>query len=344
MEYGTGAIMAVPGHDERDFEFAREYDLPIVRVVAGAGQSADTPLDEAFVETDGCVLVNSAHFDGLRVEEARTAIVTELAAHHAARPVVNYRLHDWCISRQRYWGPPIPIVYCDTCGVVPVPEAQLPVVLPDIEDFRPDDSGVSPLARHEEWYHTPCPQCGARARRETDVSDTFLDSAWYFLRYPSSERDDVPFDAELTKRWLPVTSYIGGNEHAVLHLLYSRFVTMVLKDAGLIDFEEPFARFRAHGMIVREGREDVEESGQRGEPRPVHRRVGRGRLPHLPDVPRPVRGRGRFPRQGNLRREALPRPAVEVGARRATRRCRRSRRSRASCTRRSRRSARTFRG
>jgi leucyl-tRNA synthetase len=253
MEYGTGAIMAVPGHDERDFEFAREYDLPIVRVVAGAGESADTPLEAAFSETEGCTLVNSAHFDGLTVEDARTAIVTELAAHHAARPVVNYRLHDWCISRQRYWGPPIPIIYCDSCGVVPVPESQLPVVLPDIEDFRPDDSGVSPLARHEEWYLTPCPRCGKRARRETDVSDTFLDSAWYFLRYPSSDRDDVPFDEELTKRWLPVTSYIGGNEHAVLHLLYARFVTMVLKDAGFIDFEEPFARFRAHGLIVREG-------------------------------------------------------------------------------------------
>jgi leucyl-tRNA synthetase len=179
--------------------------------------------------------------------------VTELAAQHAARPVVNFRLHDWCISRQRYWGPPIPIVYCDACGTVPVPEQQLPVLLPRIEDFRPDDSGVSPLARHEEWYHTSCPQCGAQARRETDVSDTFLDSAWYFLRYPSSDRDDVPFDAGLTKKWLPVHSYIGGNEHAVLHLLYSRFITMVLKDAGHIDFEEPFTRFRAHGLIVREG-------------------------------------------------------------------------------------------
>jgi leucyl-tRNA synthetase len=253
MEYGTGAIMAVPGHDERDFEFATEYDLPIVRVVAGAGEHADTPLAQAFTETAACALVNSGRFDGLRVDEARSAIVTELAAHHLARPVVNYRLHDWCISRQRYWGPPIPIVYCDACGTVPVPENQLPVLLPQIEDFRPDDSGVSPLARHEEWYHTTCPQCGAPARRETDVSDTFLDSAWYFLRYPSSDRDDVPFDQALTKKWLPVHSYIGGNEHAVLHLLYSRFITMVLKDAGHIDFEEPFTRFRAHGLIVREG-------------------------------------------------------------------------------------------
>src|SRR5436190_11348119 len=253
MEYGTGAIMAVPGHDERDFEFAQKFGLPIVRVVAGPEDSAESPLEQAFTETSACTLVNSGRFDGLRVEEARTAIVTELAAHHSARPVVNYRLHDWCISRQRYWGPPIPIVYCDTCGTVPVPEDQLPVLLPQIEDIRPDDTGVSPLARHEEWYHTACPQCGARARRETDVSDTFLDSAWYFLRYPSSDRDDVPFDRALTKKWLPVHSYIGGNEHAVLHLLYSRFITMVLNDAGHIDFEEPFTRFRAHGLIVREG-------------------------------------------------------------------------------------------
>ncbi|MEO6525800.1 MAG: leucine--tRNA ligase [Gemmatimonadaceae bacterium] len=253
MEYGTGAIMAVPGHDERDFEFASAYDLPIVRVVAGADHTADSPLDDAFVETNGCRLVNSGRFNGLTVGEAKLAIVTELSVRHAAVPVVNYRLHDWCISRQRYWGPPIPIVYCDACGTVPVPEDQLPVVLPQIDDFRPDDSGVSPLARHAEWYHTPCPQCGKEARRETDVSDTFLDSAWYFLRYPSSDKGDVPFDSALTRKWLPVTSYIGGNEHAVLHLLYSRFVTMVLHDGGHIDFEEPFTRFRAHGMIVREG-------------------------------------------------------------------------------------------
>jgi leucyl-tRNA synthetase len=253
MEYGTGAIMAVPGHDERDFEFATLYDLPITRVVAGAGQDARTPLGEAYTESDGARLVNSGPYDGRSVADGKAAIIAELSAKHAATPVVNYRLHDWCISRQRYWGPPIPIVYCDACGTVPVPESQLPVLLPVIDDFRPDDSGVSPLARHEEWYHTPCPQCGKQARRETDVSDTFLDSAWYFLRYPSSDRDDVPFDAALTKKWLPVNSYIGGNEHAVLHLLYSRFVTMVLHDAGFIEFEEPFTRFRAHGLIVREG-------------------------------------------------------------------------------------------
>jgi leucyl-tRNA synthetase len=254
MEYGTGAIMAVPGHDERDHEFAREYDLPIVHVVAPGGDADVLDVTAAaYTETDGVRLVNSGTFDGMTVAEGAAAIVAELAARHAAKPVVNYRLHDWCISRQRYWGPPIPIVYCDECGAVPVPESELPVLLPLIDDFRPDDSGVSPLARHEEWYHTSCPKCGKPARRETDVSDTFLDSAWYFLRYPSTKFDDVPFDQALTKKWLPVTSYIGGNEHAVLHLLYSRFVTMVLKDAGHIDFDEPFTRFRAHGLIVREG-------------------------------------------------------------------------------------------
>ncbi|HEU4563431.1 MAG TPA: leucine--tRNA ligase [Gemmatimonadaceae bacterium] len=253
MEYGTGAIMAVPGHDERDYEFARKFGLPIVRVVAGAGEGADTPLEAAFADDEAGRLVNSGRFDGMAVPEAKRAITIWLAEEGAAAPVVNYRLHDWCISRQRYWGPPIPVIYCDTCGVVPVPERDLPVLLPPIEDFRPDDTGVSPLARHEEWYRAPCPKCGGDARRETDVSDTFLDSAWYFLRYPSSERDDVPFDPELTRKWLPVDSYIGGNEHAVLHLLYTRFVTMVLHDMGFLAFEEPFKKFRAHGMIIREG-------------------------------------------------------------------------------------------
>ncbi len=253
MEYGTGAIMAVPAHDERDFEFATEFKLPIIRVVAGTSDGADTPLESADATTDGARLVNSGEFDGLTVSDAAPIIVAWLAGRGGAEAVTNFRLHDWCISRQRYWGPPIPIIYCEACGTVPVPEKDLPVELPFIENFRPDDSGISPLARHAEWYHVPCPQCGAAARRETDVSDTFLDSAWYFLRYPSADREDVAFDRTLTKRWLPVTSYIGGNEHAVLHLLYSRFVTMVLHDAGLVDFEEPFTKFRAHGLIIREG-------------------------------------------------------------------------------------------
>jgi leucyl-tRNA synthetase len=253
MEYGTGAIMAVPGHDERDFEFARAFGLPITRVVALEGERADAPLDAALTEDAGGHLVNSGELTGKSVAEGKRAAVEWLQARGSATPVVNYRLHDWCISRQRYWGPPIPIIYCDSCGMVPVPEADLPVILPPIADFTPDDSGISPLARHDEWYRVPCPECGAMGRRETDVSDTFLDSAWYFLRYPSVGRDDVPFDQAMTRKWLPVTSYIGGNEHAVLHLLYSRFVTMVLHDAGHIDFEEPFTKFRAHGMIIREG-------------------------------------------------------------------------------------------
>ncbi|MBK8247997.1 MAG: leucine--tRNA ligase [Gemmatimonadetes bacterium] len=253
MEYGTGAIMAVPGHDERDFAFATQFGLPIVRVVAAEGVDADAPLAEPYVESDRGRLVNSGAFDGRPVAEGKREVTAWLAERKAGRAVTNYRLHDWCISRQRYWGPPIPIIYCDACGPQPVPEADLPVVLPDIEDYRPDDSGISPLARHAEWYHVACPRCGKQGRRETDVSDTFLDSGWYFLRYPSATRSDVPFDRALTRKWLPVSTYIGGNEHAVLHLLYSRFITMVLHDMGHIDFEEPFTRFRAHGLIIKEG-------------------------------------------------------------------------------------------
>ena len=270
MEYGTGAIMAVPGHDERDFEFAKAFGLPIVRVVAPGrphathhasdpshvdSQNRDEhpPLEEPYVDTEHAYLVNSGQFAGLSVEDGKRAIVAWLSERGHAKPIVNYRLHDWCVSRQRYWGPPIPIIYCDTCGAVPVPERDLPVELPNVEDFRPDDTGVSPLARVASWYRVPCPKCGATARRETDVSDTFLDSAWYFLRYPNTSLAQAPFDPAMLKKWLPVNSYIGGNEHAVLHLLYSRFVTMVLHDAGHLDFEEPFTKFRAHGMIIREG-------------------------------------------------------------------------------------------
>jgi leucyl-tRNA synthetase len=198
-------------------------------------------------------MVNSAQFDGTTPLETKAAITRWLESGEHGKGTVQYRLYDWCISRQRYWGPPIPIIYCDSCGAVPVPEEQLPVELPPLENFRPDDSGISPLARDEEWYHVPCPECGGPGRRETDVSDTFLDSAWYFLRYPSTDFSDRAFNPERTRRWLPVASYIGGNEHAVLHLLYSRFITMVLHDAGLLDFEEPFLKFRAHGLIVKDG-------------------------------------------------------------------------------------------
>jgi leucyl-tRNA synthetase len=258
MEYGTGAIMAVPAHDARDYEFAHKFGLEIRQVVRpkqGVEFDAPAPGPDApplFTGWDG-TMMNSGTFDGMACADAVTAITDWLATKNAGRRRTQYRLHDWCISRQRYWGPPIPIIYCDACGIVPVPEAHLPVVLPPLEDFRPDESGISPLARAEEWYRVPCPSCGADARRETDVSDTFLDSAWYFLRYPSTEFDERPFDPALTSKWLPVDSYIGGNEHAVLHLMYSRFITMALHDLGHLGFEEPFTRFRAHGMIVKDG-------------------------------------------------------------------------------------------
>ncbi len=253
MEYGTGAIMAVPAHDERDFLFALAYRLPILRVLAGEGEDATTPVHESSTGTAGFRLVNSGRFSELPAAEGLRAIVAWLETEQLGKGRVQYRLYDWCISRQRYWGPPIPIIYCEACGPVPVPEADLPVLLPTIPDFQPDDTGISPLARHEEWYVVPCPRCGGSAHRETDVSDTFLDSAWYYLRYLSTEFDDRPFDPARVKRWLPVTCYIGGNEHAVLHLLYSRFIAMVLHDQGRLHFEEPFRKFRAHGTIVKDG-------------------------------------------------------------------------------------------
>jgi leucyl-tRNA synthetase len=263
MDYGTGAIMSVPAHDQRDYEFAVEFGLPILPVVApetaleGQADFADVAFDlgsMAFVEhTPDEVLINSGRFSGMPADEGSRAIVEWLAERDLAEAAVNYRLHDWCISRQRYWGPPIPIIYCDSCGTVPVPEEDLPVVLPYVEDFRPDEGGVSPLARVEEFYRVECPGCGGDARRETDVSDTFLDSGWYFLRYPSTEFDDRPFDDARTREWLPVESYIGGEEHSVLHLLYSRFLIMVLHDLGVLEFEEPYKQFRKHGMLIKEG-------------------------------------------------------------------------------------------
>jgi leucyl-tRNA synthetase len=267
MDYGTGAIMAVPGHDERDFEFATAFGLDIPRVVAGPGDDGDTPLAEAY--SGPGVLVNSGHFDGLEKAEAIRAVTGWLAERGLGELQVNYRLHDWCISRQRYWGPPIPIIYCDECGAVPVPVEDLPVVLPRVEDFKPDDSGVSPLARVSDWYETTCPSCGGHARRETDVSDTFLDSGWYFLRYPSTNFDDRPFDPEVTRALLPVDCYIGGNEHAVLHLMYSRFLTMVLHDLGHVDFDEPFEQFRAHGLIIRDGAKMSKSKGNVIVPDPI---------------------------------------------------------------------------
>jgi len=263
MEYGTGAIMAVPAHDQRDFEFARQFGLPILPVVAPAevvDQTANPETleielgSEAFTEhTEDEKLINSGRFSGLPAVEGAVRIVEWLGELGFGEPQVNYRLHDWCISRQRYWGPPIPIIYCDECGTVPVPEQDLPVLLPHAERFKPGDDGIAPLAKEETFYRVTCPSCGGEARRETDVSDTFLDSAWYFLRYPSTDFNDRPMDDDRTGRWLPVDMYIGGEEHAVLHLLYSRFITMALHDLGHVPFEEPYLRFRKHGLIIREG-------------------------------------------------------------------------------------------
>jgi leucyl-tRNA synthetase len=263
MDYGTGAIMAVPAHDERDFEFATEFGLPIVPVVLPRERTeglqdlsrVEGVLDgEAYIEhSNDEVLVNSGRFSSLSAPDGARAIVEWLAEKGFGENSVNYRLHDWCISRQRYWGPPIPIIHCETCGPVPVPEEDLPVVLPYVADFRPDAHGVAPLARDEQFYRVDCPKCGGEARRETDVSDTFLDSAWYFLRYPSTDFDDRPLDEGRTRKWLPVDMYIGGEEHAVLHLLYSRFTTMVLNELGHLEFEEPYKRFRKHGLLIRDG-------------------------------------------------------------------------------------------
>jgi leucyl-tRNA synthetase len=250
MEYGTGAVMAVPAHDQRDFEFADRFQIPIRAVIAPAdGAALPARLDEAFVE-DG-VLHDSGEFDGLTSSDARRAIAEKLAAAGSGREVVHYRLRDWGVSRQRYWGTPIPVIYCDGCGVVPVPEDRLPVVLP--VDVGPLEGGRSPLPELESFVRTRCPRCAGPARRETDTFDTFVESSWYFLRFTSPRLDSAPFDPQALERWLPVAQYIGGVEHAVLHLLYSRFFTRVLRDLGWVNLSEPFERLLTQGMVIKDG-------------------------------------------------------------------------------------------
>jgi leucyl-tRNA synthetase len=251
MEYGTGAIMAVPAHDQRDFEFARTYHLPIRLVVQNGDRSLRAEaLTDAYVEEAGW-LVDSGPFTGLSQAEGKAKIIDHLTTHALGKRTVNYRLRDWGISRQRYWGTPIPILYCDACGVVPVPEAQLPVVLPRDVPFT--GKGGSPLAESAEFATATCPRCGGRARRETDTMDTFVDSSWYFLRYTSPRETDRPFRREAADFWMPVDQYIGGIEHAVLHLLYSRFFTKVVRDLGLIGADEPFANLLTQGMVIKDG-------------------------------------------------------------------------------------------
>ncbi len=250
-EYGTGAIMAVPAHDERDFAFAQRFGLPITQVVVPADEEPNGG-DGAFVaHSESERLINSEQFSGLAAPEGARAIVEWLESRHAARFAIAFRLRDWGFSRQRYWGCPIPIVYCDDCGIVPVPEEDLPVLLPEIEDFIP--RGRPPLATNEEWVRVPCPRCGAAARREVETMDTFVDSSWYFLRYCDPHNDQAPFERRLVDYWMPVNQYIGGAEHATMHLLYARFFVKVLNDLGLLGFREPFMRLFNQGSVNYQG-------------------------------------------------------------------------------------------
>ncbi|HAT4145671.1 TPA: leucine--tRNA ligase [Clostridium perfringens] len=241
--YGTGAVMAVPAHDERDFAFAEKFNLPINRVIeAKDGSETNLPFYEHGI------LVNSGEFDGLTTDEAKEKIVEKLASMGLGEKKVNFRLRDWLVSRQRYWGAPIPVVYCEECGIVPIPESQLPVELPYDVEFAPD--GKSPLAKSEAFVNTTCPHCGKPAKRETDTLDTFVCSSWYYLRYPDNKNTEAPFNPELINKMLPVDKYVGGPEHACMHLLYARFITKALRDMGYLNFDEPFTSLTHQGLIL----------------------------------------------------------------------------------------------
>jgi leucyl-tRNA synthetase len=262
MEYGTGAIMGVPAHDERDFEFAKKFDLPIRRVI----ECGDLPC------TGDGPMVNSGRFDGKHNREAYDEIVEWLESEGRGHRAVNYKLRDWLLSRQRYWGCPIPIIHCPTDGLVPVPYDKLPVELPDIEDYTP--KGRSPLAAAEDWVNTTCPRCGGPATRETDTMDTFVDSSWYFMRYCDPHNDQAPFDRAIVDEWMPVDQYIGGVEHAILHLMYARFFTKALADQELVGFQEPFANLFTQGMITRDGAKMSKSKGNVISPREYVERHG----------------------------------------------------------------------
>ena len=259
MGYGTGAIMAVPAHDERDFAFARAFDLPIRVVIQPEGDDLDPAIMSEAYHGNGR-MVNSGEFDGTPVPESLPKVIAWLEESGRGKAEVNYRLRDWLVSRQRYWGTPIPVVYCDDCGMVPIPIDQLPVELPLDAEFTP--TGRSPLVSHESFLNTTCPTCGGPARRETDTFDTFVDSSWYWYRYTSPKETTEPFDPALAATWTPVDLYCGGIEHAILHLLYARFVTKVLRDLGMIEHGEPFVRLRNQGMILAE--EGTKMSKSRG--------------------------------------------------------------------------------
>jgi leucyl-tRNA synthetase len=271
MEYGTGAIMAVPGHDERDYAFARAYDLPIRRVVEGVPEDGG---DESGLPYPGDGPLTGSHtdFDGLNNREAISGILQWLDREGKGHASINYRLRDWLVSRQRYWGCPIPIVYCERCGMVPVPEDQLPVELPDIEDYAP--RGRSPLAAAEDWVNTTCPNCDGPARRETDTMDTFVDSSWYYMRYCDASNDEAAWDPAALREWMPVDQYIGGVEHAILHLLYARFFTKALADLGHLDFQEPFRALFTQGMVTKDGAKMSKSKGNVVSPASIVERYG----------------------------------------------------------------------
>jgi leucyl-tRNA synthetase len=247
MNYGTGAVMGVPAHDERDFEFAKLFNLPIKQVISPDGSQA-SELKEAFLE--GGILVNSGQFNSLSATEAKQKIIAFAEENKLGLGRTLFRLRDWLISRQRYWGCPIPLVHCEKCGVVPIPENELPVVLP-VEGIEMTGEGGSPLNKLESFYAIDCPKCGGKSKRETDTMDTFIDSSWYYLRYADATNDKQPFSPEKVKYWLPVDQYVGGVEHAILHLLYSRFFTKALRDMGLVQCDEPFTNLLSQGMVTK---------------------------------------------------------------------------------------------
>jgi leucyl-tRNA synthetase len=271
MDYGTGAVMAVPTHDQRDFDFARKYSLPLQVVI----QSEDAPLDSATMTaaftTEG-VMVNSGQFDGMNSGEAKERIADYLEKEGIGKKTVNFRLRDWGISRQRYWGNPIPVIYCDCCGVVPVPEKDLPVVLP--KDVAFTGEGGSPLEKLDSFVKTTCPKCGMPARRETDTMDTFVQSSWYFLRYGSPDYQEGPLDKKRVEYWMSVDQYIGGIEHAVLHLLYARFFTKVLRDLGYVNVNEPFTNLLTQGMVIKDGAKMSKSKGNVVDPNALIEKYG----------------------------------------------------------------------
>ena len=272
MEYGTGAIMAVPAHDERDHAFARQYALPIVQVIAPREGDIDAQAEAYVSSSDEDVMVKSGDFSGLPSPQGKKKIIDWLGAEGLGEATVSYRLRDWLISRQRYWGCPIPVVYCERCGVVPVPEEELPVLLPEVSEFLP--KGRSPLATAEEWVAVRCPSCGGEARRETDTLDTFVDSSWYFIRYCDPHNSAQPWSREIVDHWMPVDQYIGGIEHAILHLMYARFFTKALNDLGMLGFREPFARLFTQGMIYYRGAKMSKSKGNVVAPDAMIRRYG----------------------------------------------------------------------